>query len=234
MSHATVTERLDQVVDEFATRTKVFHQEFNPEGAKLFVQQHRLNSRYRNSVLKLRVATNTPIWEIKLRIIGGCAEEIIADHEHGDGRAHWDILEDLGVRIGVDRETIRNAEPTPNTRICWLAWEALMSNRHWLEGLIANTCAERMNLPGYGTGRQREIGWSGVQREQWQAHFGLTDAEVQFFHMHSEADIAHSNLGWNTVAQYASELHMEDAVVEACRQNLYVWEQYFNGIFARK
>ena len=32
------------------------------------------------------------------------------------------------------------------------------------------------------------------------------------------------------MAKYASELAMEDAVVEACRVNLTVWEQYLEGI----
>jgi pyrroloquinoline quinone (PQQ) biosynthesis protein C len=39
----------------------------------------------------------------------------------------------------VKQEEIENAEPLPSTRIAWLAWEALMSNRHWLEGNVGNT-----------------------------------------------------------------------------------------------
>ncbi len=202
--------RLDEAVDDFVKRTRIFNEEITLGRARMFVLQHRQNTRYRNSVLKLRVATNCPVWDIKLGIIEACSEEIIADHEFGDGRPHWKIVEDLGVDLGLEREAIVNSELLPSTRLSWLAWEALMSNRHWLEGLIANTCAERTNVPGYGIGEIRDKGWFGV--------------------MHSEADIKHSDLGWNAVADHAEDLHMEDTVVEACKTNLIVWENYWNGI----
>jgi len=69
--------------------------------ARMFAMQHRLNTRERNSVLKLKVATNCPDWDTRIGIIKACSEEVIADHEHGGGRAHWEILEDLGTRIGL-------------------------------------------------------------------------------------------------------------------------------------
>ena len=39
-------------------------------------------------------------------------------------------------------------------------------------------------------------------------------------------------MGWQAIAKFSRELHMEDAVVEACRRNLLVWELYLNGIAA--
>ena len=225
-----VIARLDAGVDDFTRRCRFFNTPLTRERAQMFVRQHRLNTRQRNSVHKLAVATNCPIWEIRMRIIGASAQELIADNEFGEGKAHWEILEDLGVAIGMNRDEIRAATPLPSTQLCWLAWETLTKNRHWLEGLMANTCAERSNVPGYGNGRQREVGWSGVQRDQWRELYGLTDAQLAFWGIHSEADVEHSNLGWQTVAKYAEDLNMADAVVEACRVNLLVWENYFNGI----
>ncbi|HUB96937.1 MAG TPA: hypothetical protein VL993_13525, partial [Stellaceae bacterium] len=152
----SVVARLDREVDAYARRTRFFKEPLTRGRATMFVLQHRQNTRQRNSVLKLRVATNCPDWDTRLRIIGASAEEIIADHEHGGGRPHWAILEDLGLRIGLKRAEIEGARLLVSTQMCWLCWEALMSNRHWLEGLIANTCAERANIPGYGTGAFRE------------------------------------------------------------------------------
>ena len=225
-----VIARLDAVVDDFNRRCRFFNTPLTRERAQMFVRQHRLNTRQRNSVHKLAVATNCPIWEIRMRIIGASAQELIADNEFGEGTAHWEILEDLFVAIGMNRDEIRAATPLPSTQLCWLAWETLTKNRHWLEGLMANTCAERSNVPGYGNCRQREVGWSGVQRDQWRELYGLTDAQLAFWGIHSEADVEHSNLGWQTVAKYAEDLNMADAVVEACRVNLLVWENYFNCI----
>ena len=116
-----VIARLDAVVDDYNRRNRYFNTPLTRERAETFVRQHRLNTRQRNSVHKLAVATNCPDWDIRIRIIGASAQEVIADNEFGSGKAHWEILEDLGVAIGMQREAIRAAEPLPSTQLCWLA-----------------------------------------------------------------------------------------------------------------
>ncbi len=229
-SSSSIVERLDREVHEFCDRCRFFHEPFNLGRAKMFVYQHRQNSMYRNSVLKLKVATNTPDWDVRIGIVDACIDEIIADDEHGGGLPHFAILEELGTQIGMTREDIRAAEPLQTTRIAWLAWEAIMGNRHWLEGLVGNTCAERANVPGYGSGPTRPHGWFGLERKRWNEVLGVPNDKLGFFELHEEADVAHSDLGWNTVAKYAEELSMEDQVVLACRRNLEIWELYLNGI----
>ncbi|HZQ73241.1 MAG TPA: iron-containing redox enzyme family protein [Burkholderiales bacterium] len=228
----SVVARMDRVVNDFARRCRWFHEPMTRGRARMFALQHRLNTRQRNSVLKLKVATNCPDWELRMRIIGACSEEVIADHAHGGGRAHWQILEDLGVRIGIPRKKIRDAEPLPSTQLCWAAWDGLMASRHWLEGLVANTCAERLNVPGYGSGELRRLGWFGVERRRWGRLFGLSEDELEFFELHTEADIAHSDMGWKSVEKFARRLRMEDAAVAACERNLHVWQHYLDGIAA--
>jgi pyrroloquinoline quinone (PQQ) biosynthesis protein C len=227
-----VLERLDAEVDTFMNNVRFFHEPLTVGRAKMFVRQHRLNTRYRNSVLKLAVAANCPDWDLRMKIIHACSEELIADHEFGGGKPHWAILEEQGQYIGMDLEDIRSAKPLPTTQMAWLAWEALMKNRPWLEGLMANTCAERSNIPGYGSGPVREYGWFGYERLRWGKLFDLPDEKLVFFSLHEEADIIHSNLGWETVARDAQRLGQEDAAVEACRINLYVWQTYIDGIAA--
>jgi len=230
MTDGTVLRRLDAVVDEFCRRVRYFQEPMTPGRARSFVRQHRLNTRQRNSVLKLRVATNCTDWETRLNIIRACTEEVIADHEHGHGKAHWEILEELGMHIGLSLEEIRAAEPLPSTQIAWAAWEGLMSNRHWIEGIVANTCAERINIPGYGTGALRELGWFGLERQRWGRLFGLAGEQLDFFELHEAADIEHSDLGWQAVARFAARYGMEEAAVKACEINLRVWELYLTGI----
>jgi pyrroloquinoline quinone (PQQ) biosynthesis protein C len=227
---SNVIDRLDDAVNEHLEKTRFFHEPLTRGRAQAIVTQHRQNTRYRNSVLKLVVATNCPDWDTRMRIIHSSSQEVIADHDFGGGKAHWQILEDLGVDIGMSRDEIVNAKPTTTLRICWLAWEALMRNRHWLEGMIGNTCAERVNVPGYGSGEIHDVGFSGWQRRMWRDLFGLKETQLGFWAMHKEADIEHSNLGWQTVGRYAEELGMADAVVEAARLNLAVWERYWNAI----
>ena len=229
-STSDVIARLDEAVDDFCHRVRYFHEPFTEARARMFVRQHRLNTRQRNSVLKLKVATNTPDWDLRLDIIGAYAEEIIADDQFFEGKAHWQVLQELGERIGMDSDDIIGADPLSTTKVCWYAWDGLMGNRHWLLGLIGNTCAERANIPGYGPVGLREHGWFGMERLRWQKMFGLTDEDLIFFSKHEEADILHSDMGWKTVAERAADMHMEDAVVQACIDNLQVWEIYLNGI----
>lgn len=230
MSNSSVSQRLDAVVDDYCRRTRIFTEKMTPGRARAFVKQHRLNTRQRNSVLKLKVATNCPDWDTKLKIIKACSQEIIADNEFGHGKPHWQILEELGLHIGMDRDDIRATKPNPTTEIAWAAWEGLMANRHWLEGIVANACAERANVPGYGAGAQREHGFSWVQRHEWARLFNLKGDQLEFWSVHEEADIDHSNLAWDAVGKYAEKLQMEDATVHACEINLRVWELYLNGI----
>jgi pyrroloquinoline quinone (PQQ) biosynthesis protein C len=228
----SVIARMDKAVDDFVARCRWFHEPLSKGRARMFALQHRLNTRQRNSVLKLKVATNCTDWDTRMRIIRACSEEVIADHEHGGGRPHWQILEDLGVRIGIKRSALQRAAPLVSTELAWAAWEGLMANRHWLEGIVANTCAERINVPGYGKGALRKHGWFGLERRRWKNLFLLQDHELEFFELHTEADIEHSDTGWRAVEKFARKLHMEDAAVAACERNLHVWEHYLNGIAA--
>ena len=168
----SVVARMDRVVNEFAARCRWFHEPLTEGRARMFAMQHRLNTRQRNSVLKLKVATNCDDWDTRMRILQACSEEVIADHAHGGGRPHWAILEDLGMRIGLRRSELTRAKPLPSTQLAWNAWEGLMANKHWLEGIVANTCAERINVPGYGKGEFRRRGWFGMERGRWASSSG--------------------------------------------------------------
>jgi pyrroloquinoline quinone (PQQ) biosynthesis protein C len=232
MAKKSVLARLDEVVDAFCLRTRYFREKMTRGRARMFAMQHRLNTRQRNSVLKLKVATNCDDWDTRMRILQACSEEVIADHAHGGGRPHWAILEDLGVRIGLKRSALTGAKPLPSTQLAWNAWDGLMANKHWLEGIVANTCAERINVPGYGRGEFRRRGWFGMERGRWRRLFRLDDEALDFFELHSEADIGHSDTGWRAVERFARKLRMEDAAVSACERNLHVWEHYLNGIAA--
>src|SRR2546423_59986 len=192
----SVVSRMDQAVNAFVARCAWFHQPMTRGRARMFALQHRLNTRQRNSVLKLKVATNCSDWDTRMRIIQACSEEVIADHEHGGGRPHWKILEDLGLRIGLKRRELQDAQPLPSTELAWAAWEGLMANRHWLEGIVANTCAEGLNVPGYGSGLFRKHGWFGIPRPRWGKLFGLAEAELEVFAPQTRADNAHSDTGW--------------------------------------
>ena len=221
---------IDRLLDDYVDGLRFFHEPFNKGRGYMFVMQHRLNSRYRNSVLKLKVAANCPDWETRLRIIGAASEEIIADHEFGGGLSHWKILENLGVAAGMRLDAITGATPLKTTQLAWNASLGVMADTHWLEGLLANVIGERINIPGYGSGPIREHGWFGFERQRWKVVFGLPDEKLDFFKLHEEADVIHSNIGWRKLAEKGEALKMEDILVERARQCLAIRELYLNGI----
>lgn len=224
--------RMDAVVNEFYDHTRWFHEPLTVSRARLFVLQHRLNTRQRNSVLKVRAASRIPDWSLRVALLDAATQEIIKDEEYGGGKPHWQILQELGNRIGLTDAEMENAQPLRTTRLAWLAYEGLMSNRHWLEGLIGATVAERSNIPGYGPSPYRELGWFGVELQRWQELFGLSREELTFFDLHGEADEEHSSLGWNGVARYAAKLNMVDDALQAVRDTFDIWTLYLDGIGA--
>ncbi len=222
---------LDKCVDDFCIRLRFPQGPLNVGKAQMFVMQHRLNTRQRNSVLKLKVATNTPDWDTRMSIIGACSEELIADNEFGGGLPHWEILENLGIAAGMTRARIRAAKPLPTTQLAWNAWMGLMANCHWLEGLLAAVISERTNIQGYGKGDFRKYGWLGIERRRWRKLYPkFSDDDLKFFKIHNEADEIHSDLGWKNLAKFAKKLAMEDRLLDLAEQNLAIWELYLNGI----
>ena len=85
-------------------RTRYFHEPIIPRRARNFVCKHRRNTRHRNSALKLKVAANCKVWDLRLQIIEAFSQEVICDREHGGGRAHREFLKTLGLYIGMDLE----------------------------------------------------------------------------------------------------------------------------------
>ena len=204
---------MDRAVDAFVARCRWFHEPMTRGRARMFALQHRLNTRQRNSVLKLKVAANCSDWETRIRIIQACSEEVIADHAHGGGRPHWAILEDLGVRIGLRRGELTRAKPLPSTQLAWNAWEGLMANKHWLEGIVANTCAERINAArAYGKGAAQH-GWFGLERAPLEAGCSGCRIGAGVFDSTTEADYRAFRHGWRAVEKFARKLRMEDAAV---------------------
>src|SRR5579872_2478633 len=117
MSAKSVLGRMDEVVDAYCKGNRYQQEELTPGRARTFIKQHRLNTRQRNSVLKLRVATNCPDWDTRIKILKACSQEVIADNEFAGGKAHWQILEELAVAIGMDVKEVLNAKPLPSTEI---------------------------------------------------------------------------------------------------------------------
>jgi hypothetical protein len=145
-----VLARLDRAVDDFCRRTRYFREDMTKGRARMFAMQHRLNTRQRNSVLKLRVATNCPDWDTRIGIIRACSEEVIADHEHGRGRAHWEIL-GLGTRIGLAQRN-SGREAHREHAACLVGLGRPDGEPSLARGIVANTAPSAPTSPATAPG----------------------------------------------------------------------------------
>ena len=112
MAKKSVLARLDAVVSDFCNRTRYFQEDMTKGRARMFAMQHRLNTRQRNSVLKLKVATNCPDWDTRINIIKACSQEVIADHEHGGTERRGTHGRFNGVGSSMRGLSIRRAGPS--------------------------------------------------------------------------------------------------------------------------
>jgi hypothetical protein len=74
MAGNSVLRRMDEVVDVYCKGNRYQQEELTPGRARTFIRQHRLNTRQRNSVLKLRVATNCPDFDTRLKVLKACSQ----------------------------------------------------------------------------------------------------------------------------------------------------------------
>ena len=158
------------------------------------------------------------------------SQELIGDEKFFGGKPHWKALEELGEYIGLTVKEIRDEKPLMSTVSAWIMYDSLMSNSHWLLGLVGNTCVERAWIPGYGKKLLGGKGIAGFERDRWKSLFKLPDDQIVFFSMHSEADVKHSEMGWKNTAKYAVEYRLEDEVLKKLKLNLQAWKYYYNGI----
>ena len=230
MNERELIEAMDQILESNLEHIDYFNEDLTLGKAKMFVLQHRLNSRYRNSTLKLKVATNCPVYEIKIGILEACSEEILGDYKYFQGKPHWKVLEELGGVIGLGQKEIQEEKPLKTTKSAWMMFEGLMANTHWVLGLLGNTCMERGFISGYGKKIFSNKGVAEFEYERWRRVLSLKPEELKFFTVHSKADLEHSELGWKNIAIYAKKYGLENDVLSYLDMNLQAWKIYYDGI----
>lgn len=230
MEPEELVKKMDEILEEGLERINYFSEEITPGKARMFVLQHRLNSRYRNSTLKLRVATNCTVWEIKINILEACSEEILGDYKYFDGKPHWKMLEELGLQLGLKKEQIQSERPLRTTRAAWFMYEGLMSNTHWLLGLLGNTCMERAFIPNHGRKILLNKGVALFEYERWMQALKLKPDQLTFFYIHSKADVEHSENGWKNIAKYAKRFGLEEEILRHLEMNMFAWKTYYDGV----
>jgi pyrroloquinoline quinone (PQQ) biosynthesis protein C len=217
VTSAGLLERLDDTVGQHNRDGSALYRAIpTPEAAQLYVQQWGLFTRHSRRCWAW-VVGNCPIVQIRRFI----TKENLYEEEGADETSHYEILARLGVKLGLSRSAIDDAEPLSSTRLAMLVWETLTKNRSWAEGLAAKAVLERVGFPDLRRTR----------RDNWKRALGLSDADLGFFTTHIEADELHGSGAYDLLARYVPPAE-HDAAVAAAQASIEAMLLHSNGIAA--
>ena len=167
------------------------------------------DSHYRRKVHKLAtlryLRCTDP--EIQARLGGVVAEE--AEGTDTGSAGHYELFYRFAEAIGLTREEVEASEPLPGTaaHIYWA--ELILWTLPWPVAMAAQ-------LAGEG---QAPI-TSRMMADGLMAHYGLTQDQVAFFEVHTEADEDHRSLAELIVARYLVTDELQQQALAVVKRKL--------------
>jgi len=184
--------------------------------ARIFVQQWGIFTRHSRRCWAF-VVGNCPVVEVRRFI----TRENLYEEEGDVETSHYEKLVRIGLRAGLSREQIDEAQPLPSTSLALLAWEALTKHYSWGEGLAAKAVLERIGFPDLRR----------IREANWRRELHLTDEEADFFTTHIVADEVHGSGAYALLEQYVSRQD-ETRILVAAQVSLHAMALFCDGIAA--
>ena len=139
-------------------------------------------------------------------------------------KRHPDLLVKFGKACGMSEDDFYKAEPRgkvlPSTRAMrsWI-WE-LVNVRHLAEGAAGIMVALEGQLPtlypAYVDAMKK---------------MGLTDEDMEFFHVHIVGDVEHADVGLEITAHYATTPELQEKAISAVRASTEMRWRMLDGIY---
>jgi pyrroloquinoline-quinone synthase len=145
--------------------------------------------------------------EIQRRLAGVVAEE--AEGTDTGSSGHYDLFHRFAQSIGLTVEDVENSEPLAGTaaHIYWA--ELILWTLPWPVAMAAQVAGEG----------QAPI-TSRMMADGLRAHYGLTDEQVGFFEVHTEADEDHKSLAESIVLRYLVTDELQEQARAVVRRKL--------------
>jgi pyrroloquinoline quinone (PQQ) biosynthesis protein C len=217
MSNGRISQQLDVFVEQ-CNQDAGLRYTLPPtrEAAQVYLQQWGIFTRHSRRCWAW-VVGNCPEVEVRRFI----TRENLYEEEGEVATSHYEKLVRLGLKVGLQRAAIDDAEPEPSTALALLVWECLTKNRSWLEGLAAKAVLERGGFPDLRR----------IQAQNWQTCLGLTEQDVDFFGMHITADQIHGSGAYELLERFTRP-EDEGAVLAAGQRSMQAMALFSNGIVA--
>jgi len=211
--------RLDELTLETMSSLKWMQESrVTREQAQIFTRHFGLFTRHSRQCWA-NVVGNCPIIKVRQFIVS----ENLYEEEANEETSHFNVLIKMGEALGLTQEQIFNVDPLHTTTVAFLAWETLTKNRSWIEAIAAKLILERSNEPHCGN-------MSAWFAQSWSKQLGLSAEDLEFFHLHVEADAIHGEMSLQILEQYADTPDKVEAAVNAAAQSLGAWKVMLDGI----
>lgn len=167
------------------------------------------------------VVGNCPIIKVRQFLVS----ENLYEEEANEQTSHFNVLVKMGLALGLTEKDVYEVEPLATSTVAFLAWETMTKNRSWIEALAAKLILERSNEPHCGN-------LSAWFAKSWSRDLGLTDADLQFWLLHVEADHIHGEMSLRILEEHADTPDKVEAAINAATCSLAAWKVMLDGIHA--
>ena len=141
--------------------------------------------------------------------------------EHDPSRPHLPIVLRFAAANGADVEEVQRGRGLPTTE-SWVAWRIdVAKHEPWFASVAAGTIgSESQSVRLYSTvlPALREI-------------YGFPEDAIEHFWLHSEADVEHSNRGFEALERHCTTREQQEIAIHFARESARRRWFYFDGIY---
>jgi pyrroloquinoline quinone (PQQ) biosynthesis protein C len=173
---------------------------------------------------------------VRAEIIKDCVDEEVGDPEAG-GRCHIDVLYEEAEAVGMKRQEIFDAVPTPPITACLHAWENLARSQHWVPAFAAIAGLEiihsepaiearaRLTSAEAANAYAEELGGTSFNDK-----LGVKAGDLVFLALHSHKDRFHGGGELSMLVKYANTRELQEESIWAARTSLEISAVHFGEI----
>jgi pyrroloquinoline quinone (PQQ) biosynthesis protein C len=188
--------------------------------ARAYVLQHLLRNRLLSAVIRPAWLSRCPDSEIVEKTIDQMREELV--HDDVIGRAHTDLIFQLGQSIGLNEEEMRASKPVPMVQAAFNIWENLARTRHWAVGFLSSSVGEYLIVT---------LKDCNFRADVWKKQLGLTDRDVFFFSYHEKADLLHAGTNvWKPIVKHVHDAKDREEILEGAKVGLEALRLFYLGV----
>jgi len=188
--------------------------------ARAYVLQHLLRNRLLSAVIRPAWLSRCPDTEIVEKTIEQMREELV--HDDVIGRAHTELIIQLGNSIGLSDTEMRSSTPTPLVEAAFNLWENLARTRHWAVGFLSSSVGEYLIVT---------LKDCNFRAEQWQRTLGLSENDVFFFSYHEKADLLHAGSAvWKPIVKHVHDTKDRNEILSGTKMALEALRLFYRGV----